>query len=324
MTSVIEGPQSPIQETAAAARQARQRSVWDPAIVRRALWESFVKLDPRYMIGKPVMFVVEVGSVWVMVLFFTTVGTSTAAENVFDALVILFLWFTVLFGTFADAIAEGRGKAQADTLRRTRQETSARVRQPDGSTRKVPSTQLKIGDECIVLAGELIPGDGDVIEGMALPVLVSVATKTSPDSKAEPAVAVGAPKATTDPLADMPMFVPAANAALVVFLGGSTSLAWVKVPRDSVNTNAAPLRSLMPDWPTATISPLLETATESPPPWSGAVCFQVLAPVALVNTSVRPFWASPNAIVEPLEEIAESSPRRAKVSLDSVSFCACT
>jgi potassium-transporting ATPase ATP-binding subunit len=170
MTTLMQEPQSPppMHEAAAAARQARQRSAWDPAIVRRAMLEAFVKLDPRYIVAKPVMFVVEVGSVWVTILFFTTVGSSTAAENVFDALVIAFLWFTVLFGTFADAIAEGRGKAQANALRRTRQETIAHVLQPDGTVLDVPSVKLKIGDRCVVRAGELIPGDGDVVEGMAL------------------------------------------------------------------------------------------------------------------------------------------------------------
>ncbi len=168
MTTLMQEPQSPMHETAAAARQARQRSAWDPAIVRRALIEAFIKLDPRYMVGKPVMFVVEVGSVWVTILFFTTVGSATAASNVFDALVILFLWFTVLFGTFADAIAEGRGKAQASALRRTRQETVAHVLRPDGTTRDIPSAQLRVGDRCVVRAGELIPGDGDVVAGMAL------------------------------------------------------------------------------------------------------------------------------------------------------------
>jgi potassium-transporting ATPase ATP-binding subunit len=170
MTTLMQEPQSPppIHETAAAARQARQRSAWEPAIVRRALLEAFIKLNPRYMVGKPVMFVVEVGSVWVTILFFTSVGTSTAANNVFDALVIIFLWFTVLFGTFADSIAEGRGKAQANALRNTRQETIAHVLQPDGTVVDVPSVKLKIGDRCVVRAGELIPGDGDVVEGMAL------------------------------------------------------------------------------------------------------------------------------------------------------------
>jgi potassium-transporting ATPase ATP-binding subunit len=168
MTTVRQEPRSPMHETAETARRARQRSVWDPAIVRRAILESFIKLDPRYMISKPVMFIVEIGATWVTILFFTTVASSNTTDNVFDALVILFLWFTVLFGTFADAMAEGRGKAQADSLRATRQESIAHVLQADGSTREVPSVKLKIGDRAVVTAGQLIPGDGDVIEGMAL------------------------------------------------------------------------------------------------------------------------------------------------------------
>jgi potassium-transporting ATPase ATP-binding subunit len=112
--------------------------------------------------------VVEVGAVWVTILFFTTVASSNTADNVFDALVILFLWFTVLFGTFADAMAEGRGKAQADSLRQTRQTSVAHVLQPDGSTRDEPSVNLHVGDRAVVTAGELIPGDGDVVEGFAL------------------------------------------------------------------------------------------------------------------------------------------------------------
>jgi potassium-transporting ATPase ATP-binding subunit len=161
-------PRTSMHESAEAARLARQRSVWEWPIVRRALWESFTKLNPRYMVTKPVMFIVEVGSVWVTILFLIDCWHTGAAENVFAALVIIFLWFTVLFGTFADALAEGRGKAQADSLRRTRQETVAHVLQPDGSTRDVLSVKLQVGDRCVVAAGQLIPGDGDVIAGMAL------------------------------------------------------------------------------------------------------------------------------------------------------------
>ncbi len=168
MTTVSSEPRAPMHETAEAARRARQRSVWDPAIVRRAILESFIKLDPRYMISKPVMFIVEIGAAWVTILFFTTVASSNTTDNVFDVLVILFLWFTVLFGTFADAMAEGRGRAQAASLRATRQETMAHVLQPDGSTREVPSVKLRVGDRAVVAAGQLIPGDGDVVEGMAL------------------------------------------------------------------------------------------------------------------------------------------------------------
>jgi K+-transporting ATPase ATPase B chain len=102
------------------------------------------------------------------VLFLRDVGHSTATDNVFLGLVVLWLWFTVLFATFADAMAEGRGKAQADTLRQARQETLAHVLQADGSTLDRASAALAVGDRCVVEAGEVIPGDGDVVEGMAL------------------------------------------------------------------------------------------------------------------------------------------------------------
>ncbi len=113
------------------------------------------------------MFVVEVGSVLTTILFLRDLGSSTASENVFAGLVSLWLWFTVLFANFAEAMAEGRGKAQAATLRKTRAETVARVRLPDGSVVEKPSTALDLGDLCVVTAGEVIPGDGDVVEGIA-------------------------------------------------------------------------------------------------------------------------------------------------------------
>jgi len=142
------------------------RSLLDGAILKRATFESFTKLDPRHMVRNPVMFVVEVGSVWTTILFFRDLSHATAAANVFVGMVSLWLWFTVLFANFAEAVAEGRGKAQADTLRKTRSETVAQVRR-DGTFVEVLSTQLQIGDECVVSAGELIPGDGDVVEGLA-------------------------------------------------------------------------------------------------------------------------------------------------------------
>jgi K+-transporting ATPase ATPase B chain len=138
----------------------RGTSMFDPAILRRAVLDSIVKLSPRTMARNPVMFVVEIGSV---------ITTLLAIRDVdgFAALVAIWLWFTVLFANFAEAVAEGRGKAQADTLRRTRSETMANVRQPDGSVAAVASTALKIGDLCVVGPGEVIPGDGDVVEGIA-------------------------------------------------------------------------------------------------------------------------------------------------------------
>jgi K+-transporting ATPase ATPase B chain len=125
------------------------------------------KLDPRNMIRNPVMFVVEVGSVLTTIIFFRDLGKHGTNNDVFTGLVAVFLWFTVLFANFAEAIAEGRGKAQAETLRKTRSETVARKRLQDGSIEECASTLLTVGDECVVTAGEVIPGDGDVVEGIA-------------------------------------------------------------------------------------------------------------------------------------------------------------
>jgi K+-transporting ATPase ATPase B chain len=141
--------------------------MFEPAIVRRALVDSFVKLDPRKQARNPVMFVVEVGSVLTTFLFFRDINRVGAATDWFGGLVSAFLWFTVLFANFAEAMAEGRGKAQADTLRKTRAETIAYVRQPDGSLGETPSGQLQVGDLCVVRPSQLIPGDGDIVEGIA-------------------------------------------------------------------------------------------------------------------------------------------------------------
>ncbi len=108
----------------------------------------------------PVMFVVEIGSVVTTIEFF-------ASPSLFVGLITLWLWATVLFANFAEAVAEGRGKAQADTLRRSRQETVAFVQRPDGSIDEIPSAKLQAGDLCVVVAGQVIPGDGDVVEGLA-------------------------------------------------------------------------------------------------------------------------------------------------------------
>ena len=136
------------------------RSLLDPAILVRAARESVLKLDPRLMKGNPVMFIVEIGSVLVTVL-------AVLDPTVFAWLVAAWLWFTVLFANFAEAVAEGRGKAQADELRKTRAETIAHRRRPDGSTEDVPSSALRVGDEVVVSAGEVIPADGTVVDGIA-------------------------------------------------------------------------------------------------------------------------------------------------------------
>jgi K+-transporting ATPase ATPase B chain len=144
-----------------------KRSLFDPHIVRRASIDAFTKLDPRQMAKNPVMFVVELGSVVTTLIFFRDLGSSSGQENVFAGLVTAWLWFTVLFANFAEAMAEGRGKAQADSLRQARSDTVALVRRGDGALEQVPSPKLQVGDECIVSAGELIPGDGEVIDGIA-------------------------------------------------------------------------------------------------------------------------------------------------------------
>jgi K+-transporting ATPase ATPase B chain len=149
------------------APTSSRRSLFDPSIIGPAIGDSFKKLDPRAMARNPVMFIVEVGAVLTSVLCITDWADSGTQQNVFALLVAVWLWATVLFANFAEAMAEGRGKAQAATLRRTRAETSARVRTADGTVIEKPSTELQVGDECVVVAGEVIPGDGDVVEGIA-------------------------------------------------------------------------------------------------------------------------------------------------------------
>jgi K+-transporting ATPase ATPase B chain len=139
----------------------------DGQIVRRALVDSIRKLDPRNMARNPVMFVVEVGSVITLLIFFRDAPSGSAQQNVFAGAVALWLWFTVLFANFAEAMAEGRGKAQADSLRRAKSDTIAHLRRDNGEIVSVPSPELGLGDECVVVAGEIIPGDGEVIEGIA-------------------------------------------------------------------------------------------------------------------------------------------------------------
>jgi K+-transporting ATPase ATPase B chain len=148
--------------------ERKRTSLLEPSIMRRAFVDSFKKLNPRTEARNPIVFVVLIGAVWTSVLFFRDLNHVSNATSVFGGLVSLWLWFTVLFANFAEALAEGRGKSQADTLRRTRRETMANVLQSDGSIHEIPSTQLSIGDRVEVTAGMLIPGDGDVVEGVAL------------------------------------------------------------------------------------------------------------------------------------------------------------
>jgi K+-transporting ATPase ATPase B chain len=146
--------------------QMRKKSLADSAILSRAIIDSFRKLEPRTMIKNPVMFVVEVGAVLTSIQLVWNV-LHHAGQFAFGLQITLWLWFTVLFANFAEAMAEGRGKAQADTLRKARAETDAHRLCPDGSTQVVASSKLRTGDVVVVVAGHFIPGDGEVIEGVA-------------------------------------------------------------------------------------------------------------------------------------------------------------
>jgi potassium-transporting ATPase ATP-binding subunit len=146
---------------------AKSLSLFDPSILGPAVKESFLKLAPQLVAKNPVMFVVEVGSVLTTLLWARDLFSSQRAAPLwFTGLTCLWLWFTVLFANFAEAIAEGRGKAQADALRRMRKDTTAR-RLVDGKEQQVPASSLRKGDMVVVEAGQFIPGDGEVTEGIA-------------------------------------------------------------------------------------------------------------------------------------------------------------
>jgi K+-transporting ATPase ATPase B chain len=145
---------------------ARRISPWDPEIFRGAVRDSFLKLDPRVQIKNPVMFIVEIGSLLSTFVFVNQLATGTG-NPLFTGQVSFWLWFTVLFANFAEAMAEGRGKAQAATLRRTKAETMATRLLEDGTSEDVPATSLRKEDLVLVSAGQIIPGDGEVMEGVA-------------------------------------------------------------------------------------------------------------------------------------------------------------
>ncbi|MGC9969732.1 MAG: potassium-transporting ATPase subunit KdpB [Bryobacteraceae bacterium] len=144
----------------------RARPLFDPEILRRALKDSFFKLNPVTLMKNPVIFVVEVGAALTTVFLIRDVFAGATSLG-FELQIALWLWFTVLFATFAEAMAEARGKAQADTLRKTKTDAIANRLLPNGSFEKVPSSKLRSGDVVVASAGELIPGDGEVIEGIA-------------------------------------------------------------------------------------------------------------------------------------------------------------
>ena len=165
VTTTPEAPAGREKDTAGTDRRVGG-GLLDPKMLWRSLPDAFKKLDPRVQLRNPVMFVVEVGAV-------LTTGTAIAHSSVFNWTIVVWLWLTVVFANLAEAVAEGRGKAQAETLRRTKRETVARrltgwqPGQTEVREEEVPGTQLTLGDHVVVEAGEIIPGDGDVVEGVA-------------------------------------------------------------------------------------------------------------------------------------------------------------
>src|SRR5215510_12128080 len=147
----------------------RKQAIWDAKIVKRAIGDAFVKLNPRKMMGNPVMFVVEVGSVLATLQLIRGIVAPVpgVTHTGFELQITLWLWFTVLFANFAEAMAEGRGKAQADNLRKSKTETIAHRVVSGDKTEDVPAPKLRKDDVVIVSAGEFIPGDGEIVQGVA-------------------------------------------------------------------------------------------------------------------------------------------------------------
>src|ERR1700680_1807290 len=145
---------------------AEKKSLWNTEILRQASIDAVRKLDPRSMVKNPVMFVVEVGSVLTTGLLIADVANHRSGLG-FNLQITLWLWFTVLFANFAEAMAEGRGKAQADTLRKAKGETIAQRYTASGAFEEIASGLLRSGDVIYVPAGRYIAGDGEVIEGVA-------------------------------------------------------------------------------------------------------------------------------------------------------------
>src|SRR5579863_6950564 len=150
----------------AVTRERKKKSLWTGGIVSGAIRDSFLKLNPRTLMKNPVMLVVEIGSVITSYDLIRDRILHLGGFG-FELQITLWLWFTVLFANFAEAMAEGRGKAQADTLRKARSETIARRMRADGSLEEISGAKLRAGDRVKVVAGEFVPGDGEVIEGVA-------------------------------------------------------------------------------------------------------------------------------------------------------------
>ncbi len=169
MPTLLETPKPVISSDSGSLlpeKLVRARPLFDPEIVRRAVRDALLKLNPLTLMKNPVMFVVEVGAALVTLFLLKDLFTS-AGNRMFEIQIAVWLWFTVLFANFAEAMAEARGKAQADSLRRTKGDAMAKRIVAKGITETVPASKLRAGDIVVAETGDLIPGDGDVIEGIA-------------------------------------------------------------------------------------------------------------------------------------------------------------
>ena len=148
---------------------ATDNKLFTPELVQQGLREAVVKLKPQLMIKNPVMFTVEIGTVVMLIVTILSLVNPDSGEGSFgyNLTITILLFLTVLFGNFAEALAEARGKAQAASLRKTREETSARLVKANGSVQEIPSSQLNKGDIFLAEPGDVIPADGEIVEGMA-------------------------------------------------------------------------------------------------------------------------------------------------------------
>jgi K+-transporting ATPase ATPase B chain len=147
--------------------KTQSNKLFEPALVQTALKESFVKLNPKLMLRNPVMFTVEVGTAIMAYMAFYSLTHAGQGSFAYNLIIFIVLLLTLLFANFAEAIAEARGKAQADSLRKTREETPAKVLNADGSIITKSSNELRKGDVFVCETGDTIPTDGEIIEGLA-------------------------------------------------------------------------------------------------------------------------------------------------------------
>ena len=175
----------PRAHDAAEIQRHVRRTTFTSDILLPALWRSVVKLDPRWMIKNPVMFVVEIGAVLTLLLTIDpTIFGQAAASRGYNAVVTMILVVTVLFANYAEAVAEGRGRAQAATLRRVKKDTPAKRVRANGSIETVTSTDLRKGDIVLVEVNDLVPGDGDVVEGVAYVNEAAITGESAPGAQA--------------------------------------------------------------------------------------------------------------------------------------------